>query len=482
MVHRRIVLLVALGSLILVLGNLGVSPTEARAAFPPSPAPSVGSQGLDVSTQTGAFPRYDLQIDVDTGARVLRGHMRLQFTNRTGAALGDVVLRLYPNFPRDVLGSGGDSRMDIANVRAGGAAVSPSYEAGRTAARIPLPGAAQPGAGIEIELDWSATFQPWLRGDNAFPLPSYYPMLAAWTGAWRTDVTRFPDHVFAASAAYHATITVPSGLTVIASGSTVGRRQEGGKSVFEVVAEPVREFAFSVGGFAAARASHAGIAVNVYHRSGDGMDGVAQQTALYAAASLATFNERFGAYPYGELDIQLIRSGQSYAAGAEYPGLIFIFANSRYNADTRYVTAHEVAHQWWYGVVGDDIYREPWIDEGFAQWSALLVEERVGGAATAERVYQQQIVRRARQTKTPCGLSLGAFGSWSNYYYSVYGRCGQFLYTLRRELGDDAFFRGIQRYYANNKFGIGTTAEVRVALEASSGRDLGAMFREWTGR
>ncbi|MDQ5852011.1 MAG: hypothetical protein M3380_08065, partial [Chloroflexota bacterium] len=245
---------------------------------------------------------------------------------------------------------------------------------------------------------------------------------------------------------------------------------------------PAREFAFSVGRFAAARASSGGIAVNAYHKPGDGLDGVARQVAQHAATSLAVFSEQFGAYPYGELDFHLINARRGYDIGVEYPGLIYLLVNSGYTANTRFVTAHEVAHQWWYGVVGNDIFREPWIDEGFAQWSPLLVEERVAGAAAAEQVYQAQIVRLAQRARAPAGLSVTAYGGWNAYYASAYGRGAQFLYTLRRELGDAAFFAGIRRYYADNVHGIGTTAEVRAALEASSGRDLGALFKEWTGR
>ncbi len=472
--------------LLLVLVALFASPglTAARTARQtdaglPSAAPGAG---LAARADAADFPRYDLSIDVDTAARTLTGHEHLQFKNRTGAALADIVLRLYPNFPEDMLGSGGDTRMDLSNVRVAGAPASMRYEAGRTAARIALATELQPGAEVGLDLDWRATIRQWQRSEGSFPLPSYYPMLAAWTGGWRTDVTRFPDHVFAAAAIYHATLTVPAGLRVISSGSTVATRPSGSRTTFEAVTEPVREFAFSVGRFAAEHAAYDGIAVNVYHRPGDGMDGVAHQVALHAAASIATYNDSFGRYPYRELDFHLIRAQRDYVDGIEYPGLIYLMVGGGYTSDTRFVVAHETAHQWWYGAVGDDIFREPWLDEGFAQWSPLLVEERYAGAAAAQRVYQQQIARASARTTTPCGLSLSAYGSWANYFHSVYGRCGQFLYTLRRQIGDDAFFQALRGYYAKHAYGIGTTVEIRAAFEAASGRDLGALFRTWTGR
>ncbi|HZG69810.1 MAG TPA: M1 family metallopeptidase [Herpetosiphonaceae bacterium] len=459
--------------LVLLLLAVAALGTPARSAvYAAEPAQATPSEA----------PRYELDIDVDTRAGRLTGQMTLDYTNRTGTTLRDIVLRMYANFLRDIFGDGGDVRMDVMNVRVNGTGVKVTLEAGSTAVRVPLPAPLAPGGEARVELSWSTTIRPWQRSDGSFPLPSSYPMLAAWTGAWRTDVSRFPDRVFATAATYRATIAVPEGMSVIAGGTTTSTRTADGKAIFEVTTGPVREFAFSVGRFAVERATHADIGVNVYHKPGDGLDAAARLIALHAAASLAVFGDRFGAYPYGELDFHLINARRGFDIGAEFPGLIVILVNGKHTAETRFVTAHEVAHQWWYGVVGNDIFREPWIDEAFAQWSALLVEEHFAGAAAAERVYQQQVVRLAQRTKAGCGLPINAYGSWNAYYAAVYGRGAQFLYTLRRELGDRAFFAGLRQYYADNTFGIGTTAEVRAALEQSSRRDLAAMFRTWTGQ
>jgi len=461
--------------------HAGTATARSGVTVPGSDIPAATLRGSQADPADD-IPSYQLAITVNPRTRRLDGHMQLRFTNRTGAPLRDVVLRLYPNFPPDVFGDGGDVRMDLRNVRAEDRPTTVRYEAGRTAARIPLPAPAEPGGEIRIELDWTANIRPWQRSDGTFPLPSYYPMLAAWTGEWRTDSTRFPDHVFVDAANYNATIAVPAGMQVIASGATRLARQANGQTTYEVSAGPVRELAFSVGKWATAHAEHQGIAVNVYHKPGDGLDASARQVALHAAASLAVLGDRIGPYPYAELDFHLINARRGYDIGVEFPGLIYLLVNGRYTGETRFVTAHEVAHQWWYGVVGNDIYREPWIDEAFAQWSAVLVEEQLAGAEAGLRTYRQQVERRAQRSNAPCGMGLTTFGSWNAYYAAVYGRCAKFLQVLRQELGDDAFFAGIRRYYAENKHGFGTSGEVRAALEASSGRNLQRLFKEWTGR
>src|SRR5207249_1438809 len=78
-------------------------------------------------------------------------------------------------------------------------------------------------------------------------------------------------------------------------------------------------------------------------------------------------------YPWGTLDIAETWSDDPNGVGQEYPGMIFMAsAVTRDGGDTgsylSYLVAHEVTHQWFYGVVGDDQVREPWLDESFATY------------------------------------------------------------------------------------------------------------------
>ena len=257
------------------------------------------------------LPRYLLDLAIDPQARRLSGRMRLEFRNTTGVPLRDVVLRLYQHFPPDIFGDGGDVRMDISEIVAQGSATQGMYEARRTVLRVPLPAPVAPDESIVLSLRYSANIVSWAPRDGTFALPAFYPMLAVWQNGWRADITRFPDRVFAEAALYAATITVPEGYTVVASGSTVSTATREGRTTFEVVTGPMREFAISVGRFAVARAAHDGIEVNVWHRPGIGLESAARQVALHAAASLLSLESRFGAYPYRELDIHLLSAGRN---------------------------------------------------------------------------------------------------------------------------------------------------------------------------
>lgn len=429
-------------------------------------------------------PHYDLSLSIVPDQRMLTGTMQLDYRNRTGETLSEIVLRLYPNFPRDVLGGGGDVRMDVTRVLVDGQQRDVQYAAEDTAVVVPLAPVLAPDASAIISVDFNATIRP--APDGTWPLPSYYPLLAVREhGRWRMDTTRFADHVYAATANYTARITAPPNFSIIASGSTEATTVGAdGRSTFHVRAPLAREFALTAGQFISEQVQ-AGVdqdvIVHVVQSRTSGLD--TAQIAGVAAAALTNFDQRFGRYPYRELEIHAMPG--AFDGGDEYPGLILLYSDGQVDAGTRYVTAHEVAHQWWYGVVGNDIYRQPWLDEAFAQYSAIIYAEDSEGPAAASAAWTQQIAQRYRAAVAdgdlPVGWGIEAYPNFNVYYRTVYGKGAVFLKELRVQVGDEAFFSGLQRYYDQHRYGIATTEDVQRALEHVSGQDLSVLFQTWVG-
>lgn len=461
----------------------------AQPAVTPSPTPDPDADyvpamrpgfGGDIAL-AGNIPRYTLDIWLMPASRVLTGTEHIRYTNRADAPLSDIALRLYPNFPADVFGKGGDVQMDVTGAAANGQPIAPRYAAQRTAVLLQLPEPLAPGAATTLAISFTASMVPWR--DGSWPLPSYYPMLAVReNGAWRLDVTRFADHVYAESAIYAASITAPSSLTIVATGSTIAATPHAdGTTTHEVRTGPVREFALTAGTFAHTTANAGNVPVHVYTARGTRLD--TAQIAGVAAAALADFDTRFGAYPYAELDIQLLP--YEYDGGDEFPGLILLYSGGAVGPGTRYVAAHEVAHQWWYGIVGNDIYRQPWLDEALAQYSGIIYAEDVAGPATASADWQREVVRRYNGARAdgdlPVGWAITNYPSFNVYYRTVYGKGPVFLRTLREQIGDDVFFSALRQYYQQNRYGIGTTAALERAFEAAARQPLGPLFAQWVG-
>lgn len=476
--------------------SLDATATPERTLLPPEPSPTATPRdalpvALDefIAAMRPAFasdiaaavdlPRYTLRIRIDPDQRRLAGSVAILYPNRTGVQLEELALRLYPNFPRDVFGDGGDMRMDITGAAVDGLPVGAHYAAERTAVLLPLPRPLLPGESTTLHVEFSATIEPW--DDGTWPLPSYYPMLAVYDGdGWRLDVTSFADKVYSESALYAAEITVPAQMTIIGAGTLIARHEQGdGTTTYVVRSGPIRNFAISMGEFSVGQEMAGDVAVRVYRARDSGLDG--GQVARVAAAALADFEQRFGPYPFNELDIHLMPL--SFDAGDEYPGMILLYVDGQIDARARYVTAHEVAHQWWYGIVGNDILREAWLDEAFAQYSAIIYAEDVEGEAVAAEHWEREVLARYHQAQAdgdlPVGLAIDRYPSFNVYYRTVYGKGAVFLRLLRDELGDEHFFSALRRYYEQHRYGIATTTSFQQILEETSGRDLDELFRRW---
>jgi aminopeptidase N len=148
-----------------------------------------------------------------------------------------------------------------------------------------------------------------------------------------------------------------------------------------------------------------------------------------------------------------------------------------------YVLAHEVAHQWWGGAVGGENYREQWISEGLAQYFAALYTEREMDAGTFEAILrrmQRSAIDASDQGPIWLGYRLGHVRADSRVFRAiVYNKAAMVLHMLRRLIGDAAFFDGLRGFYATFRFSKAGTDDFRLAMEATSGRDLQPFFDAW---
>ncbi|HXZ43123.1 MAG TPA: M1 family aminopeptidase, partial [Terriglobales bacterium] len=110
-----------------------------------------------------------------------------------------------------------------------------------------------------------------------------------------------------------------------------------------------------------------------------------QMVAATAAHAIDFFSHRFGPFPFG--DLALTQMPGTLSQG--WPGLIFLSSFSFLNEEEKSalrmgpvektlvssVVAHETAHQWWGDLVTWSDYRDQWISEGLANYSALMLLE-----------------------------------------------------------------------------------------------------------
>jgi aminopeptidase N len=178
-----------------------------------------------------------------------------------------------------------------------------------------------------------------------------------------------------------------------------------------------------------------------------------------------------------------------YAQGVEYPGIVLIASDLYAKPDEPgfiVAIAHETAHQWWYNVVGDDVFDSPWLDEALTTYSSSLYEEFALGPAYANGLlnyWQQRYAKLVQDgNDDQVTASLAHFERLNNpavYSGVVYVKGALFFQALRQEIGDQAFFSALQQYYQNEQFQIATPQDLLAAFEQASGRNLQDFYQQW---
>ncbi|TMA56188.1 MAG: hypothetical protein E6J75_10165, partial [Deltaproteobacteria bacterium] len=170
----------------------------------------------------------------------------------------------------------------------------------------------------------------------------------------------FAEASTAPTADFNVSVALPPGFGALGTGAYDGRGRWR--------ATAVRDFALSVGRFRVATAiAHAPDRVDVTVGVAGGL---ADDPAAYVAKAvrvLEDFGRRFGPYPWPTYTVAVtpgLRGGIEYPAHAmQGPGTI------------GRTTSHELGHQWFYALVGNDQGRDPWLDEGLASWAEARFEE-----------------------------------------------------------------------------------------------------------
>jgi len=171
---------------------------------------------------------------------------------------------------------------------------------------------------------------------------------------------------------------------------------------------------------------------------------LALQTAAQAAE---VYSEKFAPYPHPVLTIVQ----GDFIPSMEYDGLVFVghtfyhYTNGTPRDYLIIMTAHEVAHQWWFALVGNDQAMEPWLDESLATYSERIFYEAVFPAD----VDWWQEIRITQREPLSGWVDTSIYDLNRSYTEAVYLRGAEFLGDLRLRIGDEAFFAFLKDYAAS---------------------------------
>jgi aminopeptidase N len=142
---------------------------------------------------------------------------------------------------------------------------------------------------------------------------------------------------------------------------------------------------------------------------------------------------------------------------------------------------HEVAHQWFYGLIGDDQIVEPWLDEAAATYAeALYYEEAVGvGRSTSFLSDLRALIRRQPESDLPIGWAVGEYQNEFEYAAFVYFKGALFFDALRNKLGEVGFKIFLKDYFESYRYGFADAAGFQSIAESACGCNLDPLFDLW---
>lgn len=411
----------------------------------------------------------------------------IEYVNRTDVELGEVWFHLYPAAYRDGARYTPIATAEIESaypngISYGGIEITSvtggTYEIGgldEDILMVKLPASILPTQTAHITVAYTLTL-PNVRHRFGYEngivnLGNWFPIECAYDGGYVTapyysngDPFRLPI------CDYEVSVTAPARFTA-AMPAAASRTENGEMATTSCVLQNARDFAVVLGEFDTVSQSVGGVDVTYYYTQ----DSAAEAHVKAACDALSYFSQSFGAYPYKTYSVVQTPFNQG---GMEYTGLVYVSDAVQGNMVTE-VIVHETAHQWWYGIVGNDQVNSAWLDEALAEYSTTLFykhnpaygvqyEDRIADAMGGYALYCEL----SKCSDSSMERNLADFASAAEYTYMTYVK-GQLMYdSLSKMIGENTLIAGLRHYAAKCAFTTARPDDLIACLEQTSKREL----------
>jgi hypothetical protein len=430
---------------------------------------------------------YQMNLVISEDYHTVNALQTLHITNQENTSLDALYFHLFVSY------AGGN--IIIHNARVNQLPAKTSLLENGAILRISLDQSLPIGSVCEVTLEYTLEVPDTMGGnyglfgyfEDVLVLDTFYPMLAVYDqSGWQAEP---PDPVgdltYTDASYYQVEIQAPADLTLVASGIQVADETSGDRQTVRFVAGPARDF-YLAGSTRYTKWSRQVGEVTINSYAFKENETAALLVLDTAAAAIEIFSNQFIPYPYTEFDVI---SSPMRALGIEYPGIVGIGLDM-YKVDENggvpaamnleSVVVHEVAHQWFYNLVGNDQSNLPWVDESITQYAtSLYYQERYNNsAAAAYRQSWESRWARVNSETIPIGMPAREYEG-ADYSAIIYGRGPFFLVELEKSMGKETFSEFLKQYVTQYQWQNTDTEVFRRLAESTCNCDLGALFAEW---
>ena len=343
---------------------------------------------------------------------------------------------------------------------------------------------------IKIDMDYTITIPNVLHrfgyNENTINLGNFYPVASVFDGEnWDKHSYHYNgDPFYSTLANYSVKITYPSKLTLAHTGTETDCQKLEATTTSTLSAKAVRDFAMVLSDkFEMISTTVNSTQIKYYFYD----DEQSQKSLETAKQALQTFNEVFGKYPYSTLSV--VETGFLHG-GMEFPNLVMISDSLKTYDDYTNTIVHEIAHQWWYGVVGNDQYNNAWLDESLAEYSVVIFYENnpqyeikretcISNAITSYTLFVDVYKNVFKEVDTSMNRSLDQYDTEPEYVYAIYVRGMIMFDDIRNFVGDRQFFKALKSYYKQYGGKIATPENLIGVFEDVSGKRIKNLFNSY---
>ncbi len=205
----------------------------------------------------------------------------------------------------------------------------------------------------------------------------------------------------------------------------------------------------------------------------------------YIKTAIQKRNAWIGEYPYSI--VSAVLGPKSYNGGMEYPTLTIVAPTSD-SSLLEYIVAHEVGHNWFYGVLASNERQHPWLDEGLNTYYdnrysrekyGKKGELQIGG--TSQRVPLRKLEKLAFESLAvikkdqPIATSSEDLSA-DNYALSAYYKAGTWLEYIEKSIGREKLDSAIQYYYQQWQFKHPQPVDFKHSLEEATHQKMDSFF------
>lgn len=455
----------------------------------------------EISWEVGELP---YQASATRSVDLLHMDLDLQFDWKNQQVIGKAKLRLTPYFyPQKivVLDAQDFEFGRVARIHKGQLETL-SYRYDNQEIQIYLPEEASVGDTVELEINYVAFPDRNSGGGSAAisdtkglyfidpldTIPGKPTML--WTqgetqhsSKWFPTVDRPNERL-----THTIWLTVPDSLVSISNGRLLKQESLGNgmrKDHWEMnLPHAPYLVAIAVGDFAKVTASHGNLPLGYYVERG--FEKGAAKVFASTPEMIGYFEKRLGVpFPWQKYDQIVVRD---FVSGAMENTTASIFMEEllldereALDSEWDYIIAHELFHQWF----GDLVTAESWsnltLNEAFANYSEYLWNEKRYGQDQADlKLVVEKDGYFAEADAEPKELIRFNYADAEDLFDAhSYNKGGLVLHMLRRQLGDAAFFKGLNLYLSQHAFQAVEAHDLRLAMEQVSGQDLNGFFNQW---